>query len=69
MSAMNIRDNTFFTCSRKLEQFLFIHGIYYQGFHKDGDGQLGFMYEATSELQRVVAEWEEIQGRKERMRI
>ncbi len=58
--------NTIFeTRNRKLEQFLFLHGIPHISFRKDADGMTVWKYENTSEAQRVVEEFREIQARRQ----
>lgn len=54
----------FETTSRKLEQFLFIHDIFHQGWHKDIDGMTVWEYQETDELKRVVEEYRMIQARR-----
>ena len=54
----------FETSSRKLEQFLFVHDIFHQGWHKDVDGMTVWEYQETDELKRVVEEYRTIQARR-----
>lgn len=58
-------DNGIFqTNSRKLEQFLFLHDIFHQGWHKDVDNMTVWEYQETEELKRVVEEFRAIQARR-----
>ena len=52
--------NTFETMNRKLEQFLYLHGISHIGQYKSADGLNVWIYERTPEAQRVVAEYRAI---------
>lgn len=54
----------FETTSRKLEQFLFLHDIFHQGWHKDVDNMTVWEYQETEELKRVVEEFRAIQARR-----
>lgn len=54
--------------NRKLEQFLHIHGIAFVRWYKDVDMTTTWVYEDTDELRRVVAEFQEIQERRARIR-
>ena len=54
----------FETTSRKLEQFLYVHDIFHQGWHKDIDGMTVWEYQETDELKRVVEEYRMIQARR-----
>lgn len=55
------------TCNMKLEQFLFVHDIKFVSWRKNDDGLTEWTYTDTAELQRVVAEFREIEQRR-RMR-
>ena len=57
----------FETASRKLEQFLYSHDILHIGIHKDEDGMTVWEYADTDELRRVVAEFREIEKRRQIM--
>lgn len=52
--------DTFETMNRKLEQFLFLHGILHIGQYKNDDGMNTWVYSNTDELRRVVAEFRSI---------
>lgn len=56
--------NLFTTKNRKLEQFLFVHGIRFLAWNKDLDDMTEWLYEPTEELYRVVNEWRDIQQQK-----
>ena len=55
------------TCNRKLEQFLYLHDIIFVSWRKNDDDMTEWTYKDTEELQRVVAEFKEIEQRR-RMR-
>ena len=52
--------NTFETMNRKLEQFLFMHGINHIGQYKSVDGLNVWIYEKTPRFDSVVAEYRSI---------
>lgn len=54
---------TFSTRNRRLENFLFVHGIRFASWYKDEDYMTVWEYVYTPEVARVVAEWDEIQRR------
>ena len=56
---------TFRTANRRLEQFLFLHDILFISQNKNEDGLNEWNYEITPELERVVAEFREIDSRRQ----
>jgi hypothetical protein len=56
--------NTFETMNRKLEQFLYLHGISHMSQYKNVDGMNVWVYNDTDNLRRVVAEFRSIWGQK-----
>ena len=59
---------TFKTANAKLEQFLFVHDIRFISYEKNSDGLTEWTYLITAELQRVVAEYREIDARRQTRR-
>lgn len=57
-------NNAFTTTNRKLEQFLYMHGIRFDHWTKDLDGITIWVYENTPETMRVVEEFRDINARK-----
>ena len=53
--------------SRKLEEFLHVHMIYWSSHEKDDLGETVWFYEDTDELRQVVAEYKSIVARKRRI--
>ena len=59
---------TFKTANYKLEQFLFVHDIRFISYEKNEDGLTEWTYPITAELERVVAEFREIDARRQAWR-
>ena len=59
---------TFKTANQKLEQFLFVHDIRFISFEKNSDGLTEWTYDISAELERVVAEYREIDSRRQARR-
>lgn len=55
--------NTFETMNRKLEQFLYLHGIPHIDQYKSIDGLNVWVYHDSAEVKRVVTEFRTIQTR------
>lgn len=55
---------TIVTRNRKLEQFLFLHGIDYTAVGKDEDGMTVWRYERTEEILWIVDEFKKAQQRR-----
>lgn len=55
---------TFETSARPLEQFLFIHDIFFREWKKSVDGMTVWVYDVTPELERVVKEYRDIVARR-----
>ena len=49
--------NTFETCNRKLEQFLFAHFIRHESWYKNEDNLTVWVYPDTPNVRKVVAEY------------
>lgn len=60
--------NTFTTANRKIEQFLFVHDILFSSQRTNEDGLNEWTYTVTPELQRVLAEYREIDARRRERR-
>lgn len=58
------KTNLFETSNRRLEQFLFVHDIFHTGWYKNSDGLTTWTYPDTPEVKRVVAEYREIDARR-----
>ncbi len=52
------------TRNRKLEQFLFLHGVDYIAVGKDEDGMTVWEYERTEEIVRITQEFKLAQERR-----
>lgn len=52
------------TRNRKLEQFLFLHGIDYKAVGKDEDGMTVWEYDETEEIKWIVEEFHKAQERR-----
>lgn len=48
---------TFTTRNRKLEQFLYLHGIDYVSWDKDDDGMTVWTYKRTPEVEHIAEEF------------
>ena len=59
---------TFRTANPKLEQFLFVHDIRFISFEKNSDGLTEWTYPLSEELEQVVAEYREIDSRRQARR-
>lgn len=57
--------NIFTTTSRKLEQFLYVHGIQHESWHKNEDGMTAWVYTLNPETRRIIDEYREIIRRRE----
>jgi len=55
---------TITTRNRKLEQFIFLHGIDYVSCGKDEDGMTVWRYECTEEILWIVKEFKQAQERR-----
>lgn len=53
-------DKNFVTTNQKLEQFLFVHRIYFKSQRKNEDLLNEWTYERTPRLEEVVAEFRRI---------
>lgn len=56
--------DTVITRNRKLEQFIFLHGIDYVSTGKDEDGMTVWEYERTEEIVRITQEFKLAQERR-----
>ncbi len=56
----------FETTSRKLEQFLFMHDIYFDSWYRDRDGMTVWKYTLDEFGMRVLEEWREVTARRNR---
>lgn len=54
------------TRNRKLEQFLFLHGVDYIAVGKDEDGMTVWEYERTEEIVRITQEFKLAQERRKK---
>lgn len=57
----------FTTCSPRLEQFLWIHGIKFNTWRKNDDMLTEWEYERTPFLMEVVEEFRELESRRRNM--
>lgn len=58
--------DTVITRNRKLEQFIFLHGIDYVSTGKDEDGMTVWEYERTEEIVRITQEFKLAQERRKK---
>lgn len=65
----NVHMNTFETCNRRLEQFLFIHDIRFKEWYKNEDGLTCWVYPDNMEIREVVEEFRKLDARRREKRL
>lgn len=61
--------NTFETCNRRLEQFLFVHDIFFKEWYKNADGLTCWVYADNMETRDVVEEFRKLDARRREKRL
>ena len=61
--------NTFETCNRRLEQFLFVHDIRFSEWYRNNDGLTTWVYPDNAELREVVKEFRKLDERRRERRF
>ena len=65
----NAHMNTFETCNRRLEQFLFVHDIHFMEWYKNEDGLTCWVYPDNMEIRGVVEEFRKLDARRREKRL